>query len=118
MACFRCCGAEAIQQATDRGRPFTRHHSIGNYGGYRASDSAPNGIQSVKVHPIAVPAIPVEELSEITDKFGTNSLIGEGLYGSVYYGVLKTGKSTAIKKLEPNKQPDKEFWAQVWKLVS
>ena len=32
------------------------------------------------MQPIAVPAIPVEELKDITDNFGLEALIGEGLY--------------------------------------
>lgn len=67
----------------------------------------------MKVQPIAVPAIPVDELKEVTDNFGTNSLIGEGSYGRVYYGILKSGRAAAIKKLDASKQPDDEFLAQV-----
>lgn len=54
----------------------------------------------------------MDELREVTDNFGTNSLIGEGSYGRVYYGVLKSGQATAIKKLDASKQPDDEFLAQ------
>ena len=67
----------------------------------------------MKVQPIEVPAIPADELKEITDNFGTNSLIGEGSYGRVYHGVLKSGQAAAIKKLDASKQPDDEFLAQV-----
>jgi len=95
---------------------LNKNYHAGNDGAYRASDSAPKGGQPVKVQPIAVPSIPVEELKEITDNFGTNALIGEGSYGRVYYGILKNGKATAIKKLDASKQPDQEFQAQVWKL--
>lgn len=113
MSCFGCCGEENVHQAADTGRPYTAHHSSGNEAGYRASDSVPKGNQPVKVQPIAVPAIPVDELKEITDNFGTNTLIGEGSYGRVYYGVLRNGRATAIKKLDGSKQPDQEFQAQV-----
>lgn len=85
----------------------------GNDGNYHASETAKNGAQAVKVQPIEVPAILADELKEITDNFGTNSLIGEGSYGRVYYGVLKTGQAAAIKKLDASKQPDEEFLAQV-----
>ena len=37
------------------------------------------------MQPIAVPAIPVEELKDITDNFGLEALIGEGSYGRVRY---------------------------------
>lgn len=67
----------------------------------------------MKVQPIEVPAISVDELKEVTDNFGTNALIGEGSYGRVYYGVLKSEKAAAIKKLDASKQPDDEFLAQV-----
>jgi len=72
----------------------------------------------VKVQPIEVPAISVDELREVTDNFGSNALIGEGSYGRVYYGILKNGRAAAIKKLDASKQPDDEFLAQVrlWSL--
>lgn len=65
------------------------------------------------MQPILVPTIPVEELSEVTDNFGNDALIGEGSYGRVYYGMLKNGQPAAIKKLDASKQPDDEFLAQV-----
>ena len=49
----------------------------------------------------------------MTDSFGTKALIGEGSYGRVYRGVLKTGRAVAIKKLDSSKQPEQEFLAQV-----
>lgn len=67
----------------------------------------------MKVQPIEVPAILVDELKEVTENFGTNALIGEGSYGRVYYGILKSGQAAAIKKLDASKQPDDEFLAQV-----
>ena len=51
------------------------------------------------MQPIAVPAIPVEELKDITNNFGLEALIGEGLYWRVYHGVLNGGQNAAIKKL-------------------
>lgn len=85
----------------------------GTDGAYHASEAAPKGAQAVKVQPIEVPAISVDELKEITENFGTNALIGEGSYGRVYYGILKSGHAAAIKKLDASKQPDEEFLAQV-----
>ncbi|MQM20472.1 hypothetical protein Taro_053493 [Colocasia esculenta] len=85
---------------------------VGMDGSYHATDSAPKGAP-VKVQPIAVPPIPVDELKEVTDNFGTKTLIGEGSYGRVYHGTLKNGKEAAIKKLDSSKQPDQEFLAQV-----
>jgi pto-interacting protein 1 len=65
------------------------------------------------MQPIAVPAIPVDELREVTKGFGDEALIGEGSFGRVYLGVLRNGRSAAVKKLDSNKQPDQEFLAQV-----
>ncbi|KAL6008802.1 cleavage polyadenylation factor subunit pti1 [Asimina triloba] len=84
-----------------------------NAGVYHAADSAPKGSQTVKVQPIAVPSISVDELKDVTDNFAQKALIGEGSYGRVYYGILKSGQAAAIKKLDASKQPDQEFLAQV-----
>jgi len=65
------------------------------------------------MQPISVAAIPADELRDITDNYGSKSLIGEGSYGRVFYGILKSGKAAAIKKLDSSKQPDQEFLAQV-----
>lgn len=85
----------------------------GNGGGYSAKDAGPKEAQTETIQPIAVPAIPIDELKDITDNFGTKALIGEGSYGRVYHGVLSSGKVAAIKKLDSSKQPDQEFLAQV-----
>lgn len=88
-----------------------RHH--------QASETAQKGTPVVKVQqPIEVPTIPFSELKEATDDFGSNSLIGEGSYGRVYYGVLNNDLLSAIKKLDSNKQPDTEFLAQVFCFLS
>lgn len=86
---------------------------VGNNAAYHATEPVQRDAQAVKVQPIAVPAIPVDELKDITDTFGTKALIGEGSYGRVYYGVLRSGQAAAIKKLDSSKQPDQEFLAQV-----
>lgn len=85
---------------------------VGNNGDYHTTEVASKS-QAVKVQPVAVPSIPVDELKEVTGNFSTDSLIGEGSYGRVYYGVLKNGRAAAIKKLDASKQPDDEFLAQV-----
>lgn len=66
------------------------------------------------MRPIEVPAISFQELKEVTKNFDADSLIGEGSYGRVYYGVFTNGQSVAIKKLDSSKQPDDEFLSQVW----
>ncbi|XP_030539800.2 pto-interacting protein 1-like isoform X2 [Rhodamnia argentea] len=113
MSCFSCCEDDDIHKAPDGGGMYPMKSSAGNDGAYHASESAPKGAQAVKVQPIEVPAVPVDELKEITDNFGTDALIGEGSYGRVYYGLLKSGQAAAIKKLDASKQPDDEFLAQV-----
>ncbi|CAI9104864.1 OLC1v1003647C1 [Oldenlandia corymbosa var. corymbosa] len=113
MSCFSCCGEDDIHKQPDAGGQFMVKHSAGNDGGYHTTEAASKAAHAVKVQPIAVPAIPVDELREVTDNFGTNSLIGEGSYGRVYYGTLKSGQAAAIKKLDSSKQPDDEFLAQV-----
>ncbi|XP_020590549.1 pto-interacting protein 1-like [Phalaenopsis equestris] len=113
MSCFACCGEQDIYSAPDKGGAFPANQAAGYDGSNRASDPAPKGVQTVKVQPIEVPIIPVEEIKEVTDNFGNNALIGEGSYGRVYYGLLKNGKAAALKKLDSSKQPDQEFLAQV-----
>ncbi|KAK6913616.1 Serine-threonine/tyrosine-protein kinase, catalytic domain [Dillenia turbinata] len=112
MSCFSCCGEDDIYKAPDNG-PFVANSSAGHGGSYQTTEATSRDALTVKFQPIAVPAIPVEELKEITDNFGTKALIGEGSYGRVYYGVLKSGQTAAIKKLDSSKQPDQEFLAQV-----
>lgn len=92
---------------------WVEFYQAGNAGGYNASETASKSTQPIKIQPIEVPAISLDELKEVTDNFETNSLIGEGSYGRVYYGVLKIGQAAAIKKLDASKQPDNEFLAQV-----
>ncbi|PIA60771.1 hypothetical protein AQUCO_00300352v1 [Aquilegia coerulea] len=113
MNCFSCCPEDDIHRANDNVGPFVVNNAAGKQGGYHATDPATKAAQIVKVQPIAVPPISVEELKEVTDNFGTKSLIGEGSYGRVYYGVLKSGRAAAIKKLDASKQSDQEFTAQV-----
>ncbi|MBA0578972.1 hypothetical protein Gorai_021241, partial [Gossypium raimondii] len=105
MLCFGCTKSTAVI--------WVDFDQLGNDGGYQTSEIASKSAQTVKVQPIEVPSIPADELKEITDNYGTNSLIGEGSYGRVYYGVLKSGQHAAIKKLDASKQPDDEFLSQV-----
>ncbi|KAI9120247.1 hypothetical protein K1719_008895 [Acacia pycnantha] len=112
MSCFSCCEEEEHLKAAESRRPYVVKSSTGNDGNYHASDGARQSAQTVKVQPIEVPTISANELKEITDNFVTNSLIGEGSYGRIYYGVLKNGVAAAIKKLDASKEPDNEFLAQ------
>ncbi|KAK1390314.1 Pto-interacting protein 1 [Heracleum sosnowskyi] len=112
MSCFGCCSEDSMQKTADNG-PYMTHHAAGNNGAYRARETVPKDTQTIDVQPISVSALQVDELKDITDNFGTKALIGEGSYGRVYHGVLKTGQAAAIKKLDSSKQPDQEFLAQV-----
>ncbi|KAK8308699.1 hypothetical protein V6Z12_D02G077100 [Gossypium hirsutum] len=118
MSCFSCCEEDDIHKASGNGSfmantPASSH--VGNTGGYgyQAREAVTRDPRPVTIQPIAIPAITVDELKEMTDNFGMKSLIGEGSYGRVYYGILKSGKAAAIKKLDSSKQPEQEFLAQV-----
>lgn len=65
--------------------------------------------------PIEVPAIPLDELKEKTENFGSKALIGEGSYGRVYYANLSNGNEVAVRKLDVSTEPESngEFLAQV-----
>nr|XP_017215270.1 PREDICTED: pto-interacting protein 1 isoform X1 [Daucus carota subsp. sativus] len=112
MSCFGCCSEDSMQKTADNG-PYMTNHAAGNNGAYRARETVPKDTQTIAVQPINVSALQVDELKDITDNFGTKALIGEGSYGRVYHGILKTGQAAAIKKLDSSKQPDHEFLAQV-----
>ncbi|KAK2403378.1 Protein kinase superfamily protein [Trifolium repens] len=113
MSCFSCCEEDEFHKTAESGGQYVVKNPAGNDGNYHASETAKQGAQTVKVQPIEVPEIQADELKEVTDNFGQDSLIGEGSYGRVYYGVLKSGQAAAIKKLDASKQPDEEFLAQV-----
>nr|GMD74001.1 pto-interacting protein 1-like [Ipomoea batatas] len=112
MSCFGCCPDEDDMRKTPDNGPYMPHSSAGALG-QRATESAQKETQPVSIQPITVPDLPVEELKDVTDNFGTKALIGEGSYGRVYYGILRNGRAAAIKKLDSSKQPDREFLAQV-----
>ncbi|XP_012855541.1 PREDICTED: putative receptor-like protein kinase At5g39000 [Erythranthe guttata] len=89
----------------------------------KPSEVAEKDKQTADMLLIAVDAIPVDVLNDVTENFGLNCLIGEGSHGRVYRGVTKTGQATAIKNLySPSKenkfnfsyQQDQDFLAQVW----
>ncbi|ESW17102.1 hypothetical protein PHAVU_007G210500 [Phaseolus vulgaris] len=113
MSCFSCCEEDELQKSAESGGPYVVKNPAGNDGNYHASETAKQGTQPVKAQPIEVPNIPADELKDVTDNFGQDALIGEGSYGRVYYGVLKSEQAAAIKKLDASKQPDEEFLAQV-----
>jgi len=112
MSCFGCCGDEDTQRAPDNRNQYQGSHPARN-DAYRTNDPTPKGPQPVKVQPIAVPTIPMDEIREVTKGFGDEALIGEGSFGRVYFGTLRNGRGAAIKKLDSSKQPDQELLAQV-----
>ncbi|KAK9698648.1 hypothetical protein RND81_08G120500 [Saponaria officinalis] len=111
MSCFRCFGEGNTNRPAENGGGYVLPKPAGR-DGYRVVENPANK-PPLKVQPIAVPAIPVGELRDCTGNYGSSALIGEGSYGRVYYGILKSGRAAAIKKLDASKQPDDEFLAQV-----
>ncbi|KAG5401974.1 hypothetical protein IGI04_016581 [Brassica rapa subsp. trilocularis] len=84
MSCFSWCGSDS-RPMQPHNRPMQPHNPAGHY--QRDDQSV------VQTQSIAVPAIPVDELRDITDNFGSKALIGEGSYGRVnvtykIFGVL------------------------------
>ncbi|KAF3456025.1 hypothetical protein FNV43_RR00668 [Rhamnella rubrinervis] len=102
-----------IAQPHVKGRHKKLKEICNDKSSYYAKQAAPKETKTV----IAVSDISVDELKDITDNFGTKALIGEGSYGRVYYGVLKSGPAVAIKKLDSSKQPEQEFLAQVLSIM-
>ncbi|KAF0901781.1 hypothetical protein E2562_006245 [Oryza meyeriana var. granulata] len=120
MGCFSCCGADDVGKRKKRDDPYVPipapvfPHAGGNYGQSRPGPPAPaRSIPTGRTLPIAVPAIPLDEMKEITKNFSSDALIGEGSYARVFFGVLRDGKKSAVKKLDSSKQPDQEFLVQV-----
>ncbi|XP_078443579.1 pto-interacting protein 1-like [Wolffia australiana] len=113
MGCFSCCEDEDYHRPPVGVRPSATNNAPGNERGYQTQEVPPKTVQAVRVQPIEVPSVPLDELKRVTDNFGPSALIGEGSYGRVYHGRLKNGKEAAIKKLDDNKQPEHEFLAQV-----
>ncbi len=60
-----------------------------------------------------MPQFEIQDFEDVTEGFSSETLIGEGSYGRVYYGVLKDGQPAAIKRLDSTGQPDEEFLQEV-----
>ncbi|KAI4369487.1 hypothetical protein MLD38_017922 [Melastoma candidum] len=115
-----CCKRDDTLKPDDAGASrdaadaFRESHGGVGGGGYGSKQTLlRENRAAVVIQPILVPAIPGEELKDITGNFGEKSLIGEGAYGRVYYGVLRNGRAAAIKKLDSSKQSDHDFRSQV-----
>ncbi|XP_057969094.1 putative receptor-like protein kinase At1g80870 [Malania oleifera] len=53
------------------------------------------------------------ELKSATNDFAKSNLIGKGGSGTVYFGILRDGKSVAIKKLDASLSAEREFQNEV-----
>ncbi|CAH9069536.1 unnamed protein product [Cuscuta epithymum] len=113
MSCFSCFKGVDFNPISDGGDQHPLKRSTRKDRTYHNKEAPAGRVEAVKPKLIAVPAIPIDELREITDNFGNATLIGEGSYGRVYYGDLKTGRAAAIKNLDSSKQPEDEFLAEV-----
>ncbi|KAG6472737.1 hypothetical protein ZIOFF_070214 [Zingiber officinale] len=106
MSCFGCCEENDNNRTAASGGPYVASHSAilmnidayfaRNDGAYLSANTPSKGAQTVKLQPIAVPAIPVDEIREITKYFSDEALIWEGSFGRVYFGVLKNERSTTV----------------------
>lgn len=61
--------------------------------------------------------VALDELIDITHKYGLKVLIDEGSYGILFYDFLKGVKAAAIKKLDSSKQPDQEFLSELYTIL-
>ncbi|KAL5222549.1 hypothetical protein ABZP36_027262 [Zizania latifolia] len=117
MGCFSCCGADDVGRRKKRDDAYVPipAPASANYGHSQPAQPPPpvRSIPTGRTLPIAVPAISLEEMKEITKNFSNDALIGEGSYSRVFFGVLKDGNKSAVKKLDSSKQPDQEFLLQV-----
>ncbi|XP_044975942.1 pto-interacting protein 1-like [Hordeum vulgare subsp. vulgare] len=113
MGCFSCCGASDVGKKKKRDDPYVPVPAPGGNYGYNRGSVPTHAIRTSRSQPIEVPAIPLDEIKEITKNFSSDALIGEGSYARVFLGVLKDGKNSAVKRLDSSKQPDQEFLVQV-----
>ncbi|KQK04177.1 pto-interacting protein 1 [Brachypodium distachyon] len=113
MGCFSCCGADAVGKRKKHDDPLVPAPAPGVNYGYSRGPAPTPAIRTGKTRPIEVPAIPLDEMKEITKNFSNDALIGEGSYARVFFGVQKDGQKSAVKKLDSSKQPDQEFLSQV-----
>ncbi|MCD7454788.1 hypothetical protein HAX54_026082 [Datura stramonium] len=59
---------------------------------------------------LGIPVFSYAELEEATDKFNSSRKLGDGGYGTVYYGKLRDGKELAVKSLyEHNHRQMQQF---------
>ncbi|KAG7589646.1 Serine-threonine/tyrosine-protein kinase catalytic domain [Arabidopsis suecica] len=99
-------GGYNSQQHSNSGNSFGSQRG----GGYTRSGSAPDSavMGSGQTH------FTYEELTDITEGFSKQNILGEGGFGCVYKGKLNDGKLVAVKQLKVGSgQGDREFKAEV-----
>lgn len=113
--CCTCQVEESYPSHENERAKSPKNYSDGPQKGSKASVPVKPEVQKAAPPPIEVPALPLEELKEKTDNFGSKALIGEGSYGRVYYANLSSGKAVAVKKLDVSSEPETnvEFLTQV-----
>lgn len=84
-----------------------------SYGSQRGVASYGGGLESGLIGG-PNPYFSYEELTEITNGFSTQNVLGEGGFGCVYKGCLPDGKVVAVKQLKAGSgQGEREFKAEV-----
>ncbi|XP_045085454.1 uncharacterized protein [Aegilops tauschii subsp. strangulata] len=74
-------------------------NNTGSNSGLTKSGKAEDVNNTDQIPPSVVPTISMYELKEITRNFSNDALIGDGFYNKLFFGVLKDGRKSVIKKL-------------------
>ncbi|XAR56673.1 Non-specific serine/threonine protein kinase [Bertholletia excelsa] len=117
LSCFSCCLPR--QETTDRSSKTTENEEKKNRR-TSASDSAKKRFIAEEVAKVGKAAVPAQafsfhDLSDATQNFNPDNLIGEGGFGCVYSGHFKSlNQDVAVKQLDRNGlQGNKEFLVEV-----
>lgn len=76
----------------------TTHNSLMNLSLFSATTITANGQSTY----FGAHVFPYSELEEATDKFNPSRELGDGGFGTVYFGVLSDGREVAVKRLHEN----------------